>query len=94
MSINEPPVSKNKLNGIDFKRMSAKIADSFKRDYAENVDWNLVIENQAKEITNAIFEELSKMTFYIEIGEIQVLTNGSPSTQQGMNTNRIKIKLK
>lgn len=82
------------MSGINFNRMSKALAKDMLKEFPEGTDWPSMVEFNAKAITKAVMAELSKMTFYIEPGEIKVLTNGSPSTQQGQNVNRIKIKLK
>lgn len=82
------------MSGINFNRMSKALAKDMLKEFPEGTDWPSMVEFNAKAITKAVMTELSKMTFYIEPGEIKVLTNGSPSTQQGQNVNRIKIKLK
>ena len=82
------------MSGINFNRMSKALAKDMLKEFPEGTDWPSMVEFNAKAITKAVMTELSKMTFYIEPGEIKVLTNGSPSTHQGQNVNRIKIKLK
>lgn len=82
------------MSGINFNRMSKALAKDMLKEFPEGTDWPSMVEFNAKAITKAVMTELSKMTFYIEPGEIKVLTNGSPSTHQGKNVNRIKIKLK
>ena len=82
------------MSGINFNRMSKTLAKDMLKEFPEGTDWPSMVEFNAKAITKAVMTELSKMTFYIEPGEIKVLTNGSPSTHQGQNVNRIKIKLK
>lgn len=82
------------MTGLNFNRMLNTVVEAQMKDFPEDTPWDGVAKFQAAQITKAVFEELSKMTFYIEPGEIKVLTNGSPSTHQGQNINRIKIKLK
>lgn len=80
--------------GLSSDRMLKTLSSAQMKDFPETTPWADVIKYQTAQITKAVFDELSKMTFYIEPGEIKVLTNGSPSTHQGQNINRIKIKLK
>lgn len=89
----KPSVSKP-TTGLNFDRMSGTIKNAFATDFTEDTDWDQVVKFQAHMITQAVFNELANMKFYIEPGQIKVLTNGSPSTHKGQNTNRITIKLK
>ena len=90
----ELPKLSSLTTGLNFERMSKTIEDAQLKDFPESTPWETVIKYQATIVTKAVFTELSKMTFYIEPGEINILSNGSPSTHQGKNINRIKIKLK
>lgn len=90
----ELPNLSSLTTGLNFDRMSKTIEEAQLKDFPETTPWNDVIKYQATIVTKAFFTELSKMTFYIEPGEIKIVSNGSPSTHQGNNINRIKIKLK
>lgn len=80
--------------GLNFNRMKNTVMTALLREFPEGTDIHQMVQYQSQEITKAVFIELSKMKFYIEPGEITVLTNGSPSTHRGNNTNRITIKIK
>lgn len=90
----ELPKISSLMTGLNFNRMLDTMVESQLKDFPETTDWKSVVKYQAAQVTKSIFEELSKMTLYIEPGEIRVLTTGSAATQQGQNVNRIKIKLK
>lgn len=88
------PTLSSATSGLNSNRMIETMSKAQLMDFPETTPWKDVIKYQTANITKAVFDELSKMTLYIEPGEIKVLTNGSPSTHQGKNINRIKIKLK
>lgn len=90
----ELPKLSSLTTGLNFERMSKTIEEAQLKDFPESTPWETVIKYQATIVTKAFFTELSKMTFYIEPGEIKILSTGSPSTHQGKNINKIKIKLK
>ena len=92
--INMSGIIQGGMTGLNFNRMQKTITKDFMKEFPEGTDWESMCKFNAVAITKAVMLEMSKMTFYIEPGEIKVLTNGSPSTHQGQNVNRIKIKLK
>lgn len=92
-NINIPKLS-SLTTGLNSDKMMSTLSDAMLKDFPESTPWKDVIKYQAAQQTKALFDQLSKMTFYIEPGEIKILSNGSPSTHQGQNINRIKIKLK
>ena len=96
---NLPPLDLNGIitggmSGLNFNKMQKSITKDMMKEFPEGTDWAAMCKFNAQSITKAVMAQLSKMTFYIEPGEIKVLTNGAPSTHSGNNINRIKIKLK
>ena len=96
---NLPPLDLNGIitggmSGLNFNKMQKSITKDMMKEFPEGTDWAAMCKFNAQSITKAVMEQLSKMTFYIEPGQIKVLTNGSPTTHTGDNINRIKIKLK
>lgn len=88
------PAISNLTSGLNFNRIVSSTVKSVMTVFPEETPWEQVVKIQSQASVSALFKELSNMTFYIEPGEIKVTTAGSAATQKGVNTNKIKIKLK
>lgn len=88
------PAISNLTSGLNFNRIVNSTVQSVMTVFPEETPWAQVVKVQSQASVSALFKELAAMTFYIEPGEVKVTTAGSAATQKGVNTNRIKVKLK